>query len=38
MAIRGQDINDNNAAEGSATQQPQDAVYVLHPNCAIEDV
>lgn len=39
MALRGEGMaTDDNAGEGSAAQQPQDVVYVLHPNCAIEDV
>ena len=39
MAIRGQGMSadDDNAGETPAAQQPQDIVYVLHPNCAIEE-
>lgn len=39
MAIRGQgmtDAADDNAGEGSSAQAAQ-IVYVLHPNCAIEE-
>lgn len=42
MGIRGQGMTPdaNDAAEGSAAPQPrgQDIVYVLHPNCALEEI
>lgn len=40
MAIRDETMADDgaNAGEGSASQQVTDVVYVIHPNCAIEDV
>lgn len=37
MAIRGESMATDEADEGAAPQQPQDVVYVLHPNCALED-
>ncbi|KAH8912507.1 MCM-domain-containing protein [Coniochaeta sp. PMI_546] len=37
MAIRGQGMADGDAAEGSSAEAGK-IVYVLHPNCAIEDV
>lgn len=39
MAIRGEGMatDDANAGEGSASQQTQSIVYVLHPNCAVEE-
>lgn len=43
MGIRGQGMTpaaDDDAAEGSAAPpaQAQDIVYVLHPNCALEEI
>lgn len=45
MAIRGEGIADDDnagAGEGSSAaaqaQQPGRIVYVLHPNCAVEEV
>ena len=38
MAIRGQGMADgDDAGEGGSTQAAQ-IVYVLHPNCAVEEV
>lgn len=39
MAIRGQGMatDDNEAGESSTPQQSDNIVYVLHPNCAIEE-
>ena len=40
MAIRGQgmaDDNDENGGEGSSAAQGGKIVYVLHPNCAVEE-
>lgn len=37
MAIRGQGMVDEGAGEGSSAQGGQ-IVYVLHPNCAVEEV
>lgn len=34
MAIRGESMATD---EGAAPAQPQNVVYVLHPNCALED-
>lgn len=39
MALRGEISADGeNAGEASAPQQVQPTVFVLHPNCAFEDV
>lgn len=39
MAIRGEGMStdDGTAGEGSGAQQIQNVVYVIHPNCAIEE-
>lgn len=39
MAIRGESMatDDTEAGESAAPPPPQDVVYVLHPNCALED-
>lgn len=39
MAIRGESMAADAAetGEGAAAPAPQDVVYVLHPNCALED-
>ncbi len=40
MPIRGEGLQDegnNNAGEGSA-EQTQKITYVLHPNCAVEEM
>ena len=40
MAIRGQGMADdaeNANGEGGASQQQGQIVYVLHPNCAVEE-
>lgn len=37
MALRGESMATDEAGEGATPQQPQDVVYVLHPNCALED-
>ena len=40
MAIRGQGMSaddEENAGEGSSAQA-QNIVYVLHPNCAVEEI
>ena len=40
MAVRGEGLaeDDADAAGGSAPAPSQRVIYVLHPNCAIEDV
>jgi hypothetical protein len=41
MAIEGQTVTEpgeGEAGEGSSNTQAQDVVYILHPNCAVEDV
>jgi DNA replication licensing factor MCM6 len=36
MAISGQDVDEEGAGEGSSAQAAK-IVYVLHPNCAVEE-
>ena len=36
MAIRGEGMAEDDAGEGSSAQA-QNIVYVLHPNCAVEE-
>lgn len=40
MAIRDETTAGDgaNAGEGSASQRIPDIMYIMHPNCAIEDV
>lgn len=38
MAIRGQGLVDADSANGEGSSRPEEpAVYVLHPNCAVEE-
>ena len=39
MAIRGQGMTDGDAdAAGGSSAQAANVVYILHPNCAVEDM
>jgi hypothetical protein len=41
MAVEGQTVTDagqGEAGEGPSDAQTQEVVYILHPNCAVEDV
>jgi DNA replication licensing factor MCM6 len=41
MAVEGQtlpDAGEGEAGEGPSNAPAQEVVYVLHPNCAVEDV
>ncbi len=37
MAVRGEGLAEQVEGEGESSAQPQKVVYVLHPNCAVEE-
>ena len=38
MPIRGEGLDGNSPAEPGSSREAEKLVYVLHPNCAVEEI